>query len=109
MRLGSLAFSAVTSNTSTSTPWPKATTMILSPSLATSSASTSMTSAWAQPVSPRLAPRRSRTAPSAMPEILAISFGTAGIRVGMMKWLMSLPFSEQAARPALIAGGTIFE
>jgi len=40
---------------------------------------------------------------------LAICFGTAGIRLGMMKWVMSLPLSLQAASAALIAGGTIFE
>ena len=83
--------------------------MILSPAFAVSSASTSMTSACADPVSPKVAPRRSRTAPSPMPQILAICLGTAGIRLGMMKWVMSLPFSLQAASPALIAGGTIFE
>ena len=52
---------------------------------------------------------RSRTAPSATPQALAICFGTAGIGLGMMKCVMSLPFSLAAARPALIAGGTIFE
>jgi hypothetical protein len=35
--------------------------------------------------------------------------GTAGIRLGMMKWVMSAPLSLQAASAALIAGGTIFE
>jgi hypothetical protein len=92
-----------------STPWPNATTMILSPALALSSASTSMTSAWAAPVSPSVAPSRSRTAPSPMPTILAICFGTAGIGLGMMNCVMSVPFSLQAASAALIAGGTIFE
>ena len=43
-----------------------------------------------------------------MNTILAICLGTAGIRLGMMKWVMSLPLSLQAARPALMAGGTIF-
>ncbi len=47
--------------------------------------------------------------PSATPQILAICFGTAGIGLGMMKWVTSLPFSLQAASAALIAGGTIFE
>ncbi len=39
-----------------------------------------------------------------MPQILAICFGTAGIGLGMMKWVTSLPFSLQAASAALIAG-----
>ena len=44
-----------------------------------------------------------------MPQILAICRGTAGIRLGMMKCVMSLPLSWQAVSAALIAGGTIFE
>ena len=76
-RLGRLAISGVTSNSSASAPWPKPTTRILSPALAFSSASTSSTSA---------APRRCRRswraadrqmALSSMPAALATELGDA--------------------------------
>src|SRR5216683_48789 len=88
-------------------PWPNPATRMRSPDFACSSAWTSMTMAWAAPVSPQPAARASRTALSAMPICLAIACATRGKVQGRQKWVTEAGAVPVSARSAARTGGTI--